>query len=108
MLGGVTVPPLHPDVVNEIARGREFLDRIRAARRTLAGLAVTVPCPDGDDQITLGGDGMVTGAHFTDDIFSRYPGDELGELLLAMCEEGFAQVSQRATAELTALVEQQP
>ena len=43
--------PLHPKVVTEIARGRDFLDRIRSARRNIAGLSVTVPCPDGDNEI---------------------------------------------------------
>ncbi|MDT5083750.1 MAG: hypothetical protein QOJ61_793 [Mycobacterium sp.] len=98
--------PLHPKVVTEIARGREFLDRIRSARRTIAGLRVTVPCPDGDNEIVLAGDGMVVDATFAEDVFDRYPGDELGALLLAMSEEGFAQVSTKVTAEVSSVLEQ--
>lgn len=99
--------PLHPAVVTEIARGREFLDRIRNARRNVEALRVTVPCPDGDNEIVFGGDGMVVAATFTEDVFRRYPGDKLGELLLAMSEEGFAQVSTQVTAEVASIVEQQ-
>lgn len=98
--------PLHPAVANEIARGREFLDRIRQARRNIEGLRVTVPCPDGDNEIVFGGDGMVVAATFADDIFDRYPKDQLSELLLAMSEEGFAQVSAKVTAEVATVVEQ--
>lgn len=98
--------PLHPQVVTEIARGREFLDRIQAARRNIEGLRVTVPCPDGDNEIVFGGDGMVIAATFTEDVFNRYRGDKLSELLLAMSEEGFAQVSTKVTAEVSGVVEQ--
>ena len=99
--------PLHPAVSTEIARGREFLDRIRNARRTVEGLRVTVPCPDGDNEIIFGGDGMVVADSFTEDVFSRYPGDKLSELLLAMSEEGFNQVSTKVTAEVASVLEQQ-
>ena len=99
--------PLLPAVSTEIARGREFLDRIRNARRTVEGLRVTVPCPDGDNEIIFGGDGMVVAASFTEDVFSRYPGDKLSELLLAMSEEGFNQVSTKVTAEVASVLEQQ-
>ena len=98
--------PLHPKVETEIARGREFLDRIRSARRTIAGLRVTVPCPDGDNEIVFGGDGMVVDATFAEDVFGRYPADKLSELLLAMSEEGFAQVSTKVTAEVAGVLEQ--
>lgn len=98
--------PLHPAVVHEMARGREFLERIRQARRNIARLQKSVPCPDGDNEIVFGGDGMVIDATFVDDIFDRYPGGELSELLLAMCETGFAQVSEQVTAEVTSVVEQ--
>ena len=98
--------PLHPTVVTEIARGQEFLDRIRSARRTIAGLHVTVPCPDGDNEIVFAGDGMVLDATFVDDVFDRYPGAKLAELLLAMSEEGFAQVSTKVTAEVAGVLEQ--
>ena len=97
--------PLHPKVVTEIARGREFLDRIRSARRTIAGLRITVPCPDGDNEIVFAGDGMVVDATFVEDVFGRYPGEELGELLLAMSAEGFAQVSTKVTAEVAGVLE---
>lgn len=99
--------PLHPAVATEIARGREFLDRIRDARHNVAGLRVTIPCPDGDNEIVFGGDGMVVAATFTDEVFTRYPGDKLSDLLLAMAEEGFAQVSEKVTAEVAGLLEQQ-
>ena len=97
--------PLHPKVETEIARGREFLDRIRSARRTIAGLRVTVPCPDGDNEIVFGGDGMVVDATFAEDVFGRYPADKLSELLLAMSAEGFAQVSSKVTAEVAGVLE---
>lgn len=99
--------PLHPKVVTEIACGREFLDRIRSARRAIAALRVTVPCPDGDNEIVFGGDGMVVDATFAEDVFDRYPGEGLGELLLAMSEEGFAQVSTKVTDEVSGVLEQQ-
>jgi DNA-binding protein YbaB len=98
--------PLHPLVVAEIARGREFLEQIRAARRNIEQLRVTVSCPDGDNQIVFGGDGMVVDATFTDDVFARHPGAALSELLLAMAEEGYAQVSQKVSAQVSAIVEQ--
>ena len=53
--------PLHPQVAGEIERGRAFLDRIRSARRTVEGLRVTVPCPDGDNEIDLGGEVLTNG-----------------------------------------------
>ncbi len=99
--------PLHPAVTTEIVRGREFLDRIRNARRNVEGLRVTVPCPDGDNEIVFGGDGMVVAATFTDEVFTRHPGDKLSELLLAMCEEGFDRVSKQVTAEVAGALEQQ-
>lgn len=98
--------PLHPAVVNEIARGREFLDRIRQARRNIARLQKTVPCPDGDNEIVFAGDGMVIDATFAVDIFDSHCGEELSELLLAMCEEGFAQISQQVTVEVSSVLEQ--
>jgi hypothetical protein len=97
--------PLHPAVVTEIARGREFLEQIRAARRNIKNLRVTVGCPEGDSEIIFGGDGMVADATFAEDLFDRYPGEKLRELLLAMSEEGFAQVSQKVTAEVATIVE---
>ena len=98
--------PLHPLVVAEIARGREFLDQIRAARRTIEALQVTVTCPDGDNQIVFGGDGMVVDATFADDVFARHPGEALNELLLVMAEQGYAQVSQKVSAHVSAILEQ--
>lgn len=98
--------PLHPDVTTEIARGRAFLDRVREARRNIAAVTVTIPCPDGDNDIVFAGDGMVAGAHFVDEVFDRYPGDKLGELLLAMSAEGYARVAAKVTAEVAAAVEQ--
>jgi hypothetical protein len=98
--------PLHPAVVAEIARGREFLDHIRSARRNIEQLRVTVPCPDGDNQIIFGGDGMVVDATFAQDLFTRYPGDKLRELLLAMSEEGYSEVSQKVAAAVNTIVGQ--
>lgn len=97
--------PLHPRVATEIARGRDFLDRIRSARRAITGLKVTVACPDGDNEIVFAGDGMVADATFVEDVFDRYPGDKLSELLLAMSEEGYAQVSTKVTAEVASVLE---
>jgi hypothetical protein len=98
--------PLHPQVAGEIERGRAFLERVRSARRNVEGLRVTVPCPDGDNEIVVAGDGMITDATFVDEIFDRHPGEQLGELLLAMSEEGFAQVSTKVSAAVAAIVEQ--
>ena len=97
--------PLHPRVATEIARGRDFLDRIRSARRAITGLKVTVACPDGDNEIVFAGDGMVADATFVEDVFDRYRGDKLSELLLAMSEEGYAQVSTKVTAEVASVLE---
>lgn len=97
--------PLHPQVVSTIARGREFVDNIRAARRAVAGLEVPVSCPDGDNTIVFAGDGMVADATFAEDIFTRYPADKLGELLLAMAEEGYAQVAAKVTAEVSGVLD---
>lgn len=97
--------PLHPQVVGEVARGRGFIDSVAAARRALAGMQVTVPCPDGDNTIVFGGDGMVADATFVEDIFTRYPGDKLSELLLAMAEEGYSQVSTKVAAEVSVVLE---
>lgn len=97
--------PLHPAVVNEMARGREFLERVRAARQGIESMCVNVSCPDGDNQIVFGGDGMVIDAVFADDMFDRYPGDKLGDLLTAMCEEGFERVSTKVTAAVTEVLE---
>jgi hypothetical protein len=98
--------PLHPAVVTEMARGREFLDRVSAARRNVKDLTVTIPCPDGDNTIVFGGDGMVRDATFVDDIFDRYPGEQLSELLMAMSAEGYADVATKVTAEVTAILDQ--
>lgn len=99
--------PLHPAVATEIARGREFLDRVQSARRNVEGMQVTIPCPDGDNKIVFAGDGMVVNATFTDDIFDRYPrSDKLSELLLAMSATGYAQVSEKVTAEVATILEQ--
>lgn len=98
--------PLHPLVTAEIARGRQFLEQIRAARRNIEQLRVTVTCPEGDNQIVFSGDGMVSDATFTEDVFTRHPGPALSELLLVMAEEGYAQVSQRVSAQVNAIVEQ--
>lgn len=97
--------PLHPAVVAEMARGREFLEQISTARRNIERLQVTVACPDGDNQIVFGGDGMVIDAAFAEDLFDRYPGNELRELLLAMSEEGFGEVSLKVSAEVAAIVD---
>lgn len=99
--------PLHPVVVAEMARGREFLDQLSSARRNVERLTVTVACPDGDNQIVFGGDGMVIDAAFTEDLFDRYRGDTLRELLLAMCEEGFGEVSAKVSAEVAAILDEQ-
>ncbi|ORX14144.1 YbaB/EbfC family nucleoid-associated protein [Mycobacterium xenopi] len=99
--------PLHPAVVAEMARGREFLEQIRAARHNIERLRVSVECPDGDNVIVFAGDGMVTDATFAEDLFDRYPSDrQLSELLLAMAEEGFSEVSGKVSAEVAAVLEQ--
>lgn len=98
--------PLHPQVAGEIVRGREFLESVRAARRAQKELKVAVPCPDGDNTIVFDGDGMVDDATFVEDIFTRYPGDKLSELLLAMAEEGYSQVSAKVSAEVSGILEQ--
>ncbi|OFJ51847.1 hypothetical protein BEL07_20520 [Mycolicibacterium grossiae] len=97
--------PLHPQTVNTIANGRGFLESVRAARRGLKNIQVTVPCPDGDNTIVFDGEGMVADATFVEDIFTRYPGDKLGELLLAMSEEGYSQVSTKVGAEVSGIQE---
>lgn len=95
--------PLHPQVVRDMARGSAFLERVSAARRGIAAARATVACPDEENTIVFGGDGMVVDASFTDDIFDRYPStDKLSELLTDMCEEGYSEVS----AQVTALVAQ--
>ena len=66
----------------------------------------TVPCPDGDNEVVFGGDGMVVDATFTDDVFDRYPADKLSELLLTMSEVGYAQVCEKVTAAVSAVLEQ--
>lgn len=86
--------PLHPLVVAEMARGRDFLDRVTAARRAVATTECTVACPDGDNTITFDGDGMVVAAVFTEDIFSRYPGEQLGEQLTTLCRQGYAAIDE--------------
>ena len=98
--------PLHPAVVAEMARGREFLEALRSARHNIEHLRVTVASPDGDNEIVFSGDGMVVDATFAEDLFDRYPGDKLRELLLAMSEEGFSQVCGKVTAEVAAVVQQ--
>ncbi|MFV8227411.1 hypothetical protein [Mycolicibacterium fortuitum] len=99
--------PLHPAVTSEIARGRDFLDRVRSARRNVEGMQITIPCPDGDNEIVFAGDGMVIDATFVDEVFDRYPSsDKLSELLLAMSAEGYAQVSAKVTAEVATILEQ--
>lgn len=94
--------PLHPAVVAEMRRGREFLERLAAARRDIDTTRITVSCPDGDNQIVFDGAGMVTDATFADDIFERYPRDELGELLTVLCEAGYERTSQAITAAVNA------
>lgn len=103
----MTEIPLHPAVIAEMARGREFLDQLGTARRNIERLTVTTACPDGDNQIVFGGDGMVIDAAFTEDLFDRYPGDTLRDLLLAMCEEGFGEVSAKVSAEVAAILDEQ-
>lgn len=103
----MTEIPLHPAVIAEMARGREFLEQLGTARRNIERLTVTTACPDGDNQIVFGGDGMVIDAAFTEDLVDRYPGDTLRELLLAMCEEGFGEVSAKVSAEVAAILDEQ-
>lgn len=97
--------PLHPQTVSTIANGRGFLESVRAARRALKNMQVTVPCPDGDNTIVFDGEGMVADATFVEDIFTRYPGDKLSELLLAMAEEGYSQVSTKVDVEVSGILE---
>ena len=109
----MTEIPLHPAVIAEMARGREFLDQLSTARRNIERLTVTTACPDGDNQIAARAraddtaPGMVIDAAFTEDLFDRYPGDTLRELLLAMCEEGFGEVSAKVSAEVAAILDEQ-
>ncbi|MCH9731968.1 MAG: hypothetical protein K0U84_20220 [Actinomycetia bacterium] len=100
--------PLHPAVSAEIRRGRDLLDRVRALKHELANLTVTVPCPDGDNTIVLNGEGMIVEATFAEDLFERYPGQALGELLLVMWEEGFAQICAKVTDVVAASTESTP
>lgn len=89
--------PLHPVVVAEMARGREFLDRIRAARQAITDAQVTIPFPDGNGSLTFNGEGMIIAADIAEDIFDRYPGaDDLSDVLTAMCQEGYQQLSSAA------------
>ncbi|WP_144209222.1 hypothetical protein [Mycobacterium tilburgii] len=98
--------PLHPAVVAEMTCGREFLEQIHAARRNIEHLRVEVACPDGDNAIVFAGDGMVVdAATFAEDLFDRYPGDKLSELLLAMSEAGFAQVNRKVSEQVAAVLE---
>ncbi len=95
--------PLHPLVVTEMARGREFLDRVRAARQTLAETQVSIPFPDqGGGEIVFNGEGMVIDADFPDDIFDRFPGEKLSDTLTAMCQEAYHQLSALAAETCTA------
>ena len=89
--------PLHPKVVTEIARGREFLERISRARRGIDTMRTTVACPEGDNQIVFDGAGMVVDATFCEEVFDRHPSDKLGDLLTAMCAEGYERVSEAVT-----------
>lgn len=99
--------PLHPRVVNEIARGRAYLERVSAVSRGITAARTSVACPNEDNTIVFGGYGMVIDAVFTDDIFDRYPSsEELSDLLTAMCQEGYAQVSQQVTALIADAVDQ--
>lgn len=88
--------PLHPAVLTEVRRGQQFLTRVARAQSLIEGTRVTVLCPDGVKTVVFGGDAMVVEATFADDVFDRYPGNELGDLLTALCEEGFVRVSQSA------------
>ena len=51
------------------------------------------------------GAGKRDAATFAEDIFTRYPADKLGELLLAMAEEGYAQVAAKVTAEVSGVLD---
>ncbi|HUO36393.1 MAG TPA: hypothetical protein VMU34_00375 [Mycobacterium sp.] len=98
--------PLHPAVVTEMERGRDFLDRIGAARRRIEQARIQVDCPDGDNQIVFDGAGMVVDATFVEDIFDRYRGDELGELLTLMCETGYQRTCEHVTAAVTGVLDE--
>jgi DNA-binding protein YbaB len=89
--------PLHPVVVAEMERGREFLVRIRAARQALADAQVSIPFPDGPGSLTFNGEAMLIAADIPEDIFERYPGaEDLSDVLTAMCQEGYRQLTHTA------------
>lgn len=90
--------PLHPDVIAARRLGDAFTERVAQARRTLAAARFTFACPDGDNQITFDGYGMVLGAQFAEDLFDRYTEEQLGDLLTEMCADGYEQIENAVTA----------
>lgn len=90
-------PPLHPQLIAERQRGDAFIERVAQARRSIGSTRVTVTCDDGDNRITFDGYGMVVAAEFADDLFDRYTEAELGDLLTAMCAEGYAKLERQVT-----------
>lgn len=91
--------PLHPQVVAEIARGRDLLDRVKQARRAQGQARVVVGFPDGGQgHLIFDGEGLLVDADFSDDLFTRYPGDKLSDVLTEMCADGYRQVAALVTA----------
>lgn len=92
--------PNHPLVDARINTGRDFVGRLSDAQHSIDTAKVAVQCPDGDNTIVFDGAAMVVEATFTDDLFDRYPGDELGDLLADMCKEGYDRVKKHVSAEV--------
>ncbi|MCV7314249.1 hypothetical protein H7J77_01620 [Mycolicibacillus parakoreensis] len=84
--------PLHPALAAELDRGAAFLDRLRDAREALVDTRITIPFPHGEGGVEFSGDGMVIDADFPDDLTDRYPGDDLAEVLTAICQEAYARL----------------
>ncbi|BBY55974.1 hypothetical protein H7J07_02225 [Mycobacterium koreense] len=90
--------PLHPALVAELDRGAAFLDQVRNARKAIVDTRITIPFPDGEGGVEFSGDGMVVDADFPDDLIDRYPGEDLAEVLTAICQEAYAQLTRHAAA----------
>lgn len=86
--------PLHPDTIRAMSNGREFMERVATARRAMANAKATATCPDGDNAIVIGDFGVIVDATFVEEVFTRYPNDDdLSDLLTAMMQDGFKQLS---------------
>ncbi|MFV8169763.1 YbaB/EbfC family nucleoid-associated protein [Mycobacterium sp. DBP42] len=88
--------PNHPLVDASIGKGRDFISRLDHSQHAIETTKVVAECPDGDNTIVFDGAAMVVEATFTDDVFDRYPRDELADLLLDMCDDGYEKVKRRS------------